>query len=359
MDITYFMGANTQEGFVSLFDTLYADEGERFVYILKGGPGTGKSSLMKKIAENLKLRGVGVERIVCTADPSSLDAVIFPELHACVVDGTAPHIMEPRLPGLDEEIINLGDFRNPDIISPDAVQIRMLCRENSAMHKRAARFISAAAGIEQDSRRIASFCADESKILNFAVRTAGREFRAACKKKGVLSERFLSGITPDGLIIHYDTIALQCRRIISIEDEYSVCAGLIIRKLAESALDAGYDCTVCRCPLHPYDGDEHLIIPELSLAFTTSNSFHTLPYEPERRIHASRFINTSDLREYRHRLAFNQKAQKDLLGEAVNILSAAKAVHDMAEEYYKSAMDFDSVSLKCDELTGALLRRMS
>lgn len=353
---TYFMGANTQSGFVSLFDTLYAVNGERFVYILKGGPGTGKSSLMTKVAQNVKKEGFEVEKVTCTADPSSLDAVIFPQLNACVVDGTAPHVMEPRFPGLDEEIINLGEFRRVGSLDKDAQQIRLLCRENSAMHKKAARFMSAAAGLDEDSRRTASACFDKNKALNFARRMSAREFKPAHEKAGTLSKRFLSGITPDGLVTHYDTVALQCKRITALEDEYGVCAPLIISELAHSAVCAGYDCTLCCCPLLPGKA-EHLIIPELSFCVTTANSFHMPPFAPERCIHASRFLDTAALRAHRNRLAFNLKAQNDLLKEAVKILSAAKSVHDMIEEYYKAVMDFEGVSLKCEQLTAELLGR--
>ena len=46
----YFPGANTPEGFYSYYsDILKPDETEHKI-ILKGGPGTGKSSLMKKTA---------------------------------------------------------------------------------------------------------------------------------------------------------------------------------------------------------------------------------------------------------------------------------------------------------------------
>ena len=48
--ISFFMGANSPAGFVSLFDDLYNPKGTRRCYIIKGGPGTGKSRLMKKIA---------------------------------------------------------------------------------------------------------------------------------------------------------------------------------------------------------------------------------------------------------------------------------------------------------------------
>ena len=48
MDICLFAGGNTATGFVSFYHQLCAHA--RYTTILKGGPGSGKSSLMKKIA---------------------------------------------------------------------------------------------------------------------------------------------------------------------------------------------------------------------------------------------------------------------------------------------------------------------
>ena len=47
MNRTYFLGANSKNGFYSLYDELFA--GEYRLHIIKGGPGTGKSSFMRKI----------------------------------------------------------------------------------------------------------------------------------------------------------------------------------------------------------------------------------------------------------------------------------------------------------------------
>ena len=35
--------------------------------------------------------GHDVEYILCSGDPDSLDAVVFPALNTAIVDGTAPH----------------------------------------------------------------------------------------------------------------------------------------------------------------------------------------------------------------------------------------------------------------------------
>ena len=89
--IQYFLGANAPTGFYSLYPELIRPERARAVYILKGGPGCGKSSLMRRVAQAMEEKGASVEYIACSGDPDSLDAVVFPALNTAIVDGTAPH----------------------------------------------------------------------------------------------------------------------------------------------------------------------------------------------------------------------------------------------------------------------------
>ena len=90
--IQYFLGANSPTGFYSLYDQLLPPEQARAIYILKGGPGCGKSTLMRRVAAQAGEAGLAVERILCSGDPGSLDAVVIPELGVALVDGTAPHV---------------------------------------------------------------------------------------------------------------------------------------------------------------------------------------------------------------------------------------------------------------------------
>ena len=115
---TYFAGANTKRGFVSAYPAFIDETVLTRVYVLKGGSGTGKSSLMKKCAERAVANGSSVTMLLCSSDPSSADAVILKGEHgaAAILDGTAPHITDPLFPGAVSEIVNLGEFWRPDAL---------------------------------------------------------------------------------------------------------------------------------------------------------------------------------------------------------------------------------------------------
>ena len=98
---------------------------------------------------------------------------------------------------------------------------------------------------------------------------------------------------------------------------------------------------------HPHTKIDHLILPELGLAFLTENRFHDLSGlidQPtlisQRHIHAKRFLDLDSLRRHKKRLSFNQKAAAQMIAQAVYLLSENKELHDQLEQIYLSAMDF-------------------
>lgn len=86
----FFPGGNTSSGFYSYHDNII-DLDRNMLYILKGMPGGGKSSLMREIGENAAKEGYNVEFHHCPSDPNSIDGIVIKELKIALVDGTAPH----------------------------------------------------------------------------------------------------------------------------------------------------------------------------------------------------------------------------------------------------------------------------
>lgn len=83
-----FFGAATINGSQDYIEAL-SENTRRF--FIKGRPGTGKSTFLKKLATAAYERGFRIERYHCSFDPDSLDMVIIRELSLCIFDSTAPH----------------------------------------------------------------------------------------------------------------------------------------------------------------------------------------------------------------------------------------------------------------------------
>lgn len=85
-----FTGGNTSQGFYSLHNNIIS-ENRNAIYILKGMPGGGKSSLMKEIGGKISSMEIDIEYHHCPSDPSSIDALVVPKYKIAIVDGTPPH----------------------------------------------------------------------------------------------------------------------------------------------------------------------------------------------------------------------------------------------------------------------------
>ncbi|MBO4339317.1 MAG: hypothetical protein J5877_05305 [Clostridia bacterium] len=349
--IKYFLGANTPGGFYSLFDELYFPHYDGRLFVIKGGPGTGKSSVMKRVADEAEKRGFEVERIFCSSDSSSLDGVIIPELKTAVADGTPPHIIEPKYPGAVEQIVNLGDCWDAGFLRINKENIIEKSFECSAYHKRCVRFLKAYEALENDSRRLVEPAVDVKKLSDYAERLSIRLFPFdGGKKQGRVTRRFLSAVTNEGITVFEESVKTLCDRVYSFGDEYGVCSNLFMGYILKAALRSGFDAVVCPCVTNPKRKIDHVIIPEKRLCFVSENSFHSFDVEKEKTVSANRFTDTAVMKKHSARLGFNRRASSELLDEAALSLTNAKTVHDELEEYYISAMDFSFVRKKAQKL---------
>ena len=98
LETRYFLSALTGAGYYALHRQFLRPP-ERYFCILKGGPGCGKSTFLKRVGDAGQAAGLAVVRLHCAGDPASLDGVYFPEKRSGFFDGTAPHTVEPALFG--------------------------------------------------------------------------------------------------------------------------------------------------------------------------------------------------------------------------------------------------------------------
>lgn len=339
--IRFFLGANTPNGFTGFAEELYDAENGWQAYLIKSGAGTGKSTLMCRVYEAVTALSVEAEAICCSSDPSSLDGVVCPTLKLCIMDATAPHVVEPKFWGAVEQIVPLAVCMDEHRLKDNAEAIRRATERNRDLHRQCRKYIHAAGVLLRENRRIGEALIDTDKIHRLAERLARQEFGTGTGY-GRLTHRFLSAVTPDGLVTFEETLQALCPRIYTIEDEQGAASRVLLEDVARYAQLAGVDGIVCPCPLSLDTSAEHLLFPSVGVAFTTSNAFHRADYPVYRRIHATRFCDAERLREKRQIQSFNRRAARELLEQARECAVNAKAVHDTMEEYSRAAMDWDA-----------------
>lgn len=354
-NIQYFLGANSPRGFYSLYDQLISIETATAVYILKGGPGCGKSTLMRKVAHAAAGAGIRVEYILCSGDPASLDAVILPDLGVALVDGTAPHVVEAKCPGAVEHYVNLDSCYDSAALSPLRQELMACTTDYKNCYQRAYRCLSAASQIAEDLRSTLLTPALEEKMQKRVAGILSREVRRSKKPlPGRVTQRFLSAITHAGPQFLFETAKLQCPRIYELADNYGLAYTMLSHLLAGFTA-AGYDVVACPSPMAP-ERLEHLLIPSLELAFLTSSLAAPLPERPYRRIRLDAMSETELLRHNRPRLRFSKKISASLVEESINSLAQAKHIHDELEALYNPHVDFDRVDRMAQEIIADILR---
>lgn len=338
----FFLGANSCEGFVSAFADCYSAEDCWRAYIIKGGPGTGKSSFMKHFAVHAQKAGGDIILCPCSSDPNSLDGVIVPNKKIVIFDGTHPHVVEPEWVGICEETVNLGEFLDGEKLRKDAEKIFAVSNENKRLHKKASAYLKALGHILSEELRFVESCTDKKRCIVFAERLC-KKLLPNKKTEGKEWIRFLQGITPLGLVSYTESVNQNYAAKVIISDSFGCASNEIMKTVRKFALAAGYEIITVKNAFLPNKLIDHILIPELSLAFVTENSTQKFGGD-ERRVHARRFMNMTQLHSQRQRMTFCRHMAKELILAACTTLKEAKLTHDELESYYINAMDFEAVT---------------
>ena len=194
--IDFFLGATTPAGFKGYFEPLRHEPGMQ-MYLIKSGPGCGKSTLMKRLARAAEQRGELTQRIHCASDPDSLDGVILPGQHRAIVDATAPHVVEPDAPGADEVVVSLYHTIDAEKLHQCTDEVKALFARNALLRSRAARYIASAGSLLLDSRRAEACSANFDKVRRY-VQTAVHPGDAAHGRHWQRRAAPASAVTPKG-----------------------------------------------------------------------------------------------------------------------------------------------------------------
>ena len=346
----FFLGANTPQGFVSRYDQLGSPHQGWRQYLVKGGPGTGKSTLMKRVARQLDRRCGPIQYIHCSSDVDSLDGFVLPQLKVAVCDATPPHVLEPRYPGAFENVVAITDCWDRELLYRRREEILSLFSTIARCHEGCVRFLAGVGAMTADAARIAGEAADWEKIDRYAAGIAAREAKPRRSRRGEDQVRFLSAVTNKGPVFFHQTARLLCPRLLLIDDEAGAAAPRLVAALGERFREAGWDTITCFCPMAPYTKAEHLLCPQLGLGFVTVNRFHKVPGGGERVIHARRFLRQDALRLGKKRIAFQLRGARQLTEQASVLLAEAKSWHDHLEDCYRDSVDFRRVEALADRL---------
>ena len=346
----FFLGANSGEGFQNLFSQITDLEDTYDLMVLKGGPGVGKNTFMREIGRAMEAAGTPVEYLWCSGDPDSLDGVVLPDLRCAVVDGTSPHVVEPRYPAAVDRYVDLGRFYDLTAAKAAAGEVKTHTHAYQAAYVRAYRNLKAARQVELDAFAAVRRGFDADRARRRVEGILSRELRQKGDQSGRTVRRFLGSVTWQGYVWRFDSVDALCSRVYEFADSAEL-AGELFAQIRARATERGWDTIACCAPEEP-ERIEHLLIPGLGLGFITSRPGMEYGRRPYRRV---RLDAMAEQREGRARLRFQTRMAALLREEGVAALREAKASHDALEAVYNPYVDFDGVRTLAALEAGRLL----
>ncbi len=342
-----FPGSNTPLGFYSFYhDGL---SGLDRVFILKGGPGTGKSTLMRKIGIAMLERGYDVEFWQCSSDNDSLDGVLVPALSVAVIDGTSPHTIDPLYPGAVDEIINLGEHWNDQYLRHHKQEIIEINTDINERFRYCYEKLAEAGDLLEKQQMKNNSLVDERKMATAQTALSEGIF---LHQSLPVRHLFASTVTPRGLMSFADAISRTANVRYLLTGKSGGGKERLIASIAALAEEKGHNIEIYHNTFIPQQ-IEMILMPSLGVAVIDCGT------EPKDVRPQDMVIDCDDL--IIEGGVFEEDAEEwqekfdSLVAEAAAAIADAKSLHDNLECYYNKAMDFEAVDLTGSRLFNKIL----
>ncbi len=328
MEEKYFAASNSGRGFVSYFGEIFAPANFEHVYIIKGGPGTGKSYFMRMIAAEAESKGKKVVYYYCSSDQSSLDGIII-DRKIAILDGTAPHDTDAALPGAAEDLVDLGVFWSSEQLSQCRDRIEKLNGDKKRHYKRAYSYLAAYHDISEGAEKIIEPLVDREKIKK---NIRGLLKNISCGE-GYSHRTAICDSVGMGGRVRFDTLVQKAKSKFLISDLFDT-AHFYLAEVANFAMEKALEVTLSYDPIN-CDRLDAVYLEREKILFGVGS-------DGEKNIQMSRFIDKKGLTECRTALKNAMKLRGIMLDEALLALADVKKSHFALEEIYIDAMDFAS-----------------
>lgn len=352
-----FPGNNTPMGFFSYYKFILGQQEANKIVCIKGGPGVGKSTFMRKIAEEFEGEE-DIDYLYCSSNPESLDGIVLKNRKVAFVDGTAPHVVEPINPGAVDSIINLGECWNEEGIKIYRNQIMKINERKKRWYFCAYNHLAAAGKLYEILTQLYDDNVESAEIYMIAAKIVGDELahKEICLKPGIVKKLFLSAITPDGNINYLKNAIEGYEKIYILNVPVGLGNERLLNIFSESAIYRGLEIEQYYCPMNPRTKVEHLLIPQLKIAFITTNKYHDIePWEivnnsdEQLKYPIVKIIDINDIIDWKNIESLNEymKSIEEKLDEQLQVgigcLEKARQEHNELENYYIPNMDFKKI----------------
>ncbi|HWI51341.1 MAG TPA: PRK06851 family protein [Symbiobacteriaceae bacterium] len=347
----FFARGNTARGVHSLYDSAF--QGLRKIFLLDGYPGSGKSTVLQRIADDLTSKGQAVDLFHSPLNPDDLDALIIKDLQMGIADGRTCEGLD-SLSDVELVRIDLGQAADVAQFSEETKQeIAALHTEMQKALSNAYESFAAALRIHDEWEAIYIEKMDFRKADQI-----GQELISALfgdqspDKKATVRHLFFGAATPKGAVDHIQTLTAHLDRRIFIKGRPGSGKSTLLKRLAAAAAAQGLDVEVFHCGFDPNSLDM-LIFPALSLAIFDSTAPHEyFPSQPSDEIldmyELAMAPGTDE--EYAGELKAIQQRYSQKMQEATAYLTEAQRLHAGIKVHYTGVTDFERVASLVSDL---------
>lgn len=332
-----FTSSNTSQGFRTFLPDLLQNVPR--VFVLKGAPGSGKSTFIRLTGDSFSEQGYEVEFWVSAADPVSPEGVLIPQLGAAIINGSLPSPIEPPYPGASGELIYLGDYWDKDAIKAKREQIIELCDRREAHHRKAEEMLKGAGECRKSiSKQTAGYLSTD-KLQQMAERLASEILETGSGEK----HYFASAVTAEGMINYMDEISACCTKRYVFRGPIGSGKSVVLEELAARARIKGYSLECYHCGLEA-DSLQMVIIRNLQLALIDAGTLELSVKPWDVVIDMEECLegyseDTAGLAESSE----SRRAYESLMLEAQKELALSQRALKDLKKIYAVAMDFDAL----------------
>lgn len=355
-------GGNTRYGFYSFYDYILPLAGQdEYKMILKGGPGTGKSSLMKKVGEHFNVHEL--EYHWCSSDNQALDAVVI-DARICILDGTAPHTVDPRYPGAYDDIIPLGNYWDGDRLQAQRHSIQLLTDEVSQFFQLAYYRLREAYTAYQEWEYYYQHHIDKARVKK-NIMALGSEFMATRSVSSPAPTRhlFAAAITPQGIVTRVESLLPEKIQLFAVKGSPGSGKSELFHFISRQCAISGIGLEHYHNPFNP-DEIDLLIAPEREIALLDISGIfvdyeaHLSKHQYLRLLDFDQLLNPTSIDPWAKRIHQTQNRLIDAIQDASQLIRYAKERHDELEAIYIAAMHFDELDQLQEQIIKQIIARI-
>ncbi|MCD5322862.1 MULTISPECIES: PRK06851 family protein [Pontibacillus] len=345
----YYASGHTAEGYYRLTDSVLKEISN--CYVLTGGPGTGKSTFIQSVAEELKNSDHHLEYLHAPSEPGSLDGLIIRNHNVALVDEQL--IKDTDIEHMKEKhFIHLSEGLDPERLSENKKTIIALTKQIQQLTEQAYQTFHASLRAHDDLEDIyiSSMNFNEANLLTNELIELfyGKEDVFKAPK---IEHRFLGAATPEGAKDFIQQLTQNVQKRYFIKGRAGSGKSTMLKKIATAGEQKGYDVEIYHCGFDPNSLDM-IILRELGIAIFDSTAPHE--YFPDRETDEiidvyKRCITEGTDETFTDEIAEATKRYKDKMTEAISTLKDAKHARDELKAIYSKAMDYSLVNQTKDK----------